>query len=216
MASHDVDNSTLGIGEARNTVSDDGTIRFFRRAFQRAGAPGDSNSLTKTASRTITVKDPIRVIALAAYDTLNSSTAEAALALGNYQPAAHRTAHSPPMSRTAGLRGMASAYSRSDNDDGSGNFCTDATASGRLLSGKRAHGGRSAIAVESAWACGCHSLRRNHHRRNGDRYGRFREIWPSPRLGAGLLESPRCKPNRRLGRQARILQIHPNAPLTSA
>ena len=94
----------------------------------------DSNSLTKTASRTITVKDPDPVIALAAYDVLNSSTAEAALALGttNPLPTAPRIL---PDESDGWSYGMASGVSsRSDNDDGSGNFSADATASGRLLS----------------------------------------------------------------------------------
>ena len=79
------------------------------------------------------MKDPDPVIALAAYDALNSSTAEAALALGTINPLPTAPRILPDES-DGWSYGMASAYSRSDNDDGSGNFCTDATASGRLLS----------------------------------------------------------------------------------
>ena len=86
VASHDVDNSTLGIGEVRNTVSDDEAFASSEGDSNAQERISDSNSLTKTASRTITVKDPDPVIALAAYDALNSSTAEAALALGTTNP----------------------------------------------------------------------------------------------------------------------------------
>ena len=133
VASHDVDNSTLGIGEARNTVSDDEAFASSEVDSNAQERISDSNSLTKTASRTITVKDPDPVIALAAYDVLNSSTAEAALALGTTNPLPTAPRILPDESDDWSY-GMASAYSRSDNDDGSGNFCTDATASGRLLS----------------------------------------------------------------------------------
>ena len=130
VASHDVDNSTLGIGEARSTVSDD-------EAFASAETAGesrisDSNSLAKTASRTISVKDPDPVIVLSAYDTLNESTAAAARALGTTDPLPTAPRILPDES-DGWSYGMASAYSFSDNDDGLGHFGTDITASGRAL-----------------------------------------------------------------------------------
>ena len=133
----EVDSSTIGIGasQSSNATAIDSQTRLGVSSNNENQDNAVSEALDPSdgAQRSITVKDPDPVIALAAYDVLNSSTAEAALALGttNPLPTAPRIL---PDESDGWSYGMASAYSRSDNDDGSGNFCTDATASGRLLS----------------------------------------------------------------------------------
>ena len=131
VASHDVDNATLGIGVVRNTVDDDQAFGLASDD-SHVNRISDANSLAHTASRTIEVKDPDPVIVLSAYDTLNANTVAAAQALGtmNPLPTAPRIL---PDEDDGWSCGMASSYSFSDNDDGLGHFGTDATASGRAL-----------------------------------------------------------------------------------
>lgn len=130
VASHDVDSTTLGIGSAQRSA----TESDFASAHERIGtAAADGASLTKAASRTITVKDPDPVIVISAYDASNANTAAAALALGTTDPLP-TAPHIIPDEGDGWSVGSASAYSFADNDDGKGNFGTDATASGRPLS----------------------------------------------------------------------------------
>lgn len=128
-ASHDVDVDTVGIGAERNTAANAGESS----AERMQAVTADTSSVTASAARSITVSDPDPVIALAAYDASNPSTAAAALALGTTDPlpTAPRIL---PDERDGWSCGQASAYSHADNDDGSGNFGTDVTASGVPLS----------------------------------------------------------------------------------
>lgn len=126
VASHDVDSSTIGIGEQRNTASDE-SVQASQGRLTSSSVSG--TSLSKTASRSITVKDPDPVIVLTAYDTTNPNTAAAALALGTTDPLP-TAPHILPTEAEGWQVGQASAYSFADNDDGLGNFGTTATASG--------------------------------------------------------------------------------------
>ena len=74
------------------------------------------------------------MIVLSAYDVSNAQTVEAALALGTTDPLP-TAPHLLPDEDDGWSLGQASAYSHADNDDGKGNFGTDATASGVPLSG---------------------------------------------------------------------------------
>ena len=138
VASHDVDSTTLGIGDARNTATDEQIAAASDRvsssqASEADGLASDSNSLASSASRSITVTDPDPVVVLAGYDKTNPDTEAAALALGTTDPKP-TAPHLLPDEDDGWSTGLASAYSCADNDDGAGNFNTDITASGRALS----------------------------------------------------------------------------------
>lgn len=131
VASHDVDNSTIGIGDEQNTASDEDVQESAGRLTTNARVSGAS--LATSASRSITVNDPDPVIVISAYDTSNPNTAAAAQELGTTTPLP-TAPHILPTEEDGWMVGQASAYSYSDNDDGKGNFGTSATASGVPLS----------------------------------------------------------------------------------
>lgn len=130
VASHDVDVDTIGIGAERNTATEESPSSATR--IQAASA--DTSAVASSAARSITVSDPDPVIVLSAYDVSNAQTVEAALALGTTDPLP-TAPHLLPDEDDGWSLGQASAYSHADNDDGKGNFGTDATASGVPLSG---------------------------------------------------------------------------------
>lgn len=126
VASHDVDSTTVGIGDLQRSVSDDEASAADDDAAEIAT---ESSSLTSASTRTITVKDPDPVIVITAYDTTNQNTVDAAMELGTTDPLP-TAPHIIPDEDDGWSVGLASAYSFADNDDGKGNFGTDATASG--------------------------------------------------------------------------------------
>lgn len=130
VASHDVDSSTIGIGEVQNTVSDEDVQNSAGRLTSTSASGA---SLATSAARSITVNDPDPVIVISAYDTNNPRTAAAAQELGTTAPLP-TAPHILPTEEDGWMVGQASAYSYSDNDDGKGNFGTSATASGVPLS----------------------------------------------------------------------------------
>lgn len=129
VASHDVDVDTIGIGDARNTASDAPASS----ADRMRAASADTESVSSSARRSITVNDPDPVIVISAYDATNASTVAAAMALGTTDPLP-TAPHIMPDESDGWSLGNASAYSHADNDDGLGNFGTDVTASGVPLS----------------------------------------------------------------------------------
>ncbi|MDO5357999.1 hypothetical protein DMP07_06540 [Slackia faecicanis] len=129
VASHDVDVDTIGIGDARNTASDAPASS----ADRMRAASADTESVSSSARRSITVNDPDPVIVISAYDATNASTVAAAMALGTTDPLP-TAPHIMPDESDGWSLGNASAYSHADNDDGKGNFGTDVTASGVPLS----------------------------------------------------------------------------------
>ena len=129
VASHDVDVETIGIGDARNTASDAPASS----ADRMRAASADTESVSSSARRSITVNDPDPVIVISAYDATNASTVAAAMALGTTDPLP-TAPHIMPDESDGWSLGNASAYSHADNDDGKGNFGTDVTASGVPLS----------------------------------------------------------------------------------
>lgn len=126
VASNDVDSTTIGIGEVRNTATDEAVTAVEGRLENDAAGGA---SLASSASRSITVKDPDPVIVLTAYDKTNPNTVAAAEALGTTNPLP-TAPHMLPDESDGWSVGTASAYSFADNDDGKGNFGTDVTASG--------------------------------------------------------------------------------------
>lgn len=126
VASHDVDSTTVGIGDLQRSVSDDEASAADDDTTEIAT---ESSSLTSASTRTITVKDPDPVIVITAYDTTNQNTVDAAMELGTTDPLP-TAPHIIPDEDDGWSVGLASAYSFADNDDGKGNFGTDATASG--------------------------------------------------------------------------------------
>ncbi len=128
-ALHGVDSDTVGIGGTRSTISHE--ISQDTGMLVQSDAP--SSDLTQQVSRNITVKDPDPVIVLSAVDTSNATTIEKANQLGTLSPLPTAPRILPDLS-DGWHRGMASAYSYADNDDGQGNFGTTATASGIPLS----------------------------------------------------------------------------------
>ena len=126
VASYDVDSTTIGIGEERNTAEDAEVTRTSGRLESNAES---GSQLTETAARTITVKDPDPVIVLSAYDDTNPATKAAALELGTTNPLP-TAPHIIPDESDGWSIGSASAYEFACNDDGKGNFGTTATASG--------------------------------------------------------------------------------------
>lgn len=140
VASHDVDVDTIGIGAARNTAPDQSATSAERMQASTA----DTSSLASSSARSITVKDPDPAIVLSAYDVTNENTVSAALALGTTDPLP-TAPHIMPDESDGWSLGTASAYSHADNDDGLGNFGTDATASGVPLS----HDGLTVAVPES-------------------------------------------------------------------
>ena len=129
VASHDVDVDTIGIGDARKTASDAPASS----ADRMRAASADTESVSSSARRSITVNDPDPVIVISAYDATNASTVAAAMALGTTDPLP-TAPHIMPDESDGWSLGNASAYSHADNDDGKGNFGTDVTASGVPLS----------------------------------------------------------------------------------
>lgn len=140
VASHDVDVDTIGIGAERNTAADDSASS----AERMQAASADTASLSTSSARSITVSDPDPVIVLSAYDVANENTVAAALELGTTDPLP-TAPHIMPDESDGWTLGTASAYSHADNDDGLGNFGTDATASGVPLS----HDGLTVAVPES-------------------------------------------------------------------
>ncbi len=140
VASHDVDVDTIGIGAERNTAADDSASS----AERMQAASADTASLSTSSARSITVSDPDPVIVLSAYDVANENTVAAALKLGTTDPLP-TAPHIMPDESDGWTLGTASAYSHADNDDGLGNFGTDATASGVPLS----HDGLTVAVPES-------------------------------------------------------------------
>lgn len=126
VASHDVDSTTVGIGDLQRSVSDDEASAADDDTTEIAT---ESSSLTSASTRTITVKDPDPVIVIIAYDATNQNTVDAAMELGTTDPLP-TAPHIIPDEDDGWSVGLASAYSFADNDDGKGNFGTDATASG--------------------------------------------------------------------------------------
>lgn len=126
VASHDVDSTTVGIGELQRSVTDEDIAA---RTADDVAIASDTNTLTAASTRTITVKDPDPVIVISAYDQTNPNTVAAAMALGTTDPLP-TAPHILPDEDDGWSVGSASAYSFSDNDDGKGNFGTDVTASG--------------------------------------------------------------------------------------
>lgn len=126
VASHDVDSTTVGIGDLQRSVSDDEASAADDDTTEIAT---ESSSLTSASTRTITVKDPDPVIVITAYDTTNQNTVDAAMELGTTDPLP-TAPHIIPDEDDGWSVGLASAYSFADNDDGKGNFGTDVTASG--------------------------------------------------------------------------------------
>lgn len=125
VASHDVDSTTVGIGDLQRTIVDDGEAA----PEEEAAIASEVSALTSASTRTITVKDPDPVIVISAYDTTNQNTVAAAMALGTTDPLP-TAPHIIPDEDDGWSVGSASAYSFADNDDGKGNFGTDVTASG--------------------------------------------------------------------------------------
>lgn len=126
IASYDVDSDTIGIGVQKNTVSQDDKAEPSERI---ETSSANTSSASSSAARSITVKDPDPVIVLSGYDVTNENTVAAAPCAGHDGPASYRASHSSRRKRRVDSR-IASAYSYADNDDGKGNFGTDATASG--------------------------------------------------------------------------------------
>lgn len=126
VASHDVDSTTVGIGDLQRSVSDDEASAADDDTTEIAT---ESSSLTSASTRIITVKDPDPVIVITAYDTTNQNTVDAAMELGTTDPLP-TAPHIIPDEDDGWSVGLASAYSFADNDDGKGNFGTDVTASG--------------------------------------------------------------------------------------
>lgn len=126
VASHDVDSTTVGIGDLQRSVSDDEASAADDDTTEIAT---ESSFLISASTRTITVKDPDPVIVITAYDTTNQNTVDAAMELGTTDPLP-TAPHIIPDEDDGWSVGLASAYSFADNDDGKGNFGTDATASG--------------------------------------------------------------------------------------
>ena len=128
-ALHGADGNTVGIGETRSTISytmaeEDGML---------AQSDAPSSNLTQQTSRSITVSDPDPVVVLAAVDFTNANTVAKAETIGTVNPLPTAPRILPDLN-DGWQRGMASAYSFADNDDGQGNFGTTATASGIPLS----------------------------------------------------------------------------------
>lgn len=135
IASHDVDSSTIGVGAAQNTVSEDSLADSTGRLDAGSSQVEDSSasSLQQRASRTITVEEPDPVVVLAAVDSSNPNTVALAQTVGTADPLPTAPRVLPDTSDGWSF-GTASAYSFSDNDDGAGNFGTSSTASGVPLS----------------------------------------------------------------------------------
>ncbi len=131
VASHDVDSTTVGIGDLQRSVSDEDIAA--QEDDEAAPIASDTTTLTSASTRTITVKDPDPVIVITAYDKTNPNTVDAAMALGTTDPLP-TAPHIIPDEDDGWSVGSASAYSFADNDDGKGNFGTDVTASGVPLS----------------------------------------------------------------------------------
>lgn len=125
VASHDVDSTTVGIGDLQRSVSGDESSAN-EDATEIAA---ENSSLTSASTRTITVKDPDPVVVITAYDATNQNTVDAAMALGTTDPLPTAPRIIPDEDDGWSV-GLASAYSFADNDDGKGNFGTDVTASG--------------------------------------------------------------------------------------
>ena len=126
VASHDVDSTTVGIGDLQRSVSDED---LSARQVEDTTIASDTSALTSASTRTITVKDPDPVIVITAYDETNQKTVEAAMELGTTDPLP-TAPHIIPDEDDGWSCGLASAYSFADNDDGKGNFGTNVTASG--------------------------------------------------------------------------------------
>ena len=128
-ALHGADTDTIGIGEARSTISQE--VPEDQGMLAQSDAP--SSNLTQQISRSISVSDPDPVVVLSAIDYANPRTVEKAALVGTTNPLPTAPRVLPDLS-DGWQRGMASAYSYADNDDGKGNFGTTATASGVPLS----------------------------------------------------------------------------------
>lgn len=132
IASHDIDSSTIGIGQVQSTVAEGSLVDpEGRLAAENDSAP--SSSLQRTASRTINVEEPEPVVVLSAVDANNANTVALAETIGTMDPLPTAPRVLPDVS-DGWSYGNASAYSFSDNDDGLGNFGTVSTASGVPLS----------------------------------------------------------------------------------
>ena len=124
IAAHDVDTTTLGSGAQTSRVADE----LHSSDAAVVSDVQDTSKLSASTARTIDVKDPDPVIVISAIDS--SQVAQAAAAqLGTTNPLP-TAPHITPSEKEDFKRGPVSAYSHADNDDGKGNFGTDATASG--------------------------------------------------------------------------------------
>lgn len=132
VASHDVDSTTLGIGDATNSAAADQSADSLASLESDAETLSDSNTLSQQASRSITVKDPDPVIVINAIDTLNANTVAAAAELGITDPLP-TAPHLLPDEDDGWVQGSVSAYSFQNDDTATGTYDVENTASGRPL-----------------------------------------------------------------------------------